>query len=108
MLIASVGTLHAQDFEPATEAVKNMGVGWNLGNTLVLNCLQKEKTIERGSGGSNVTIKKAVVEGTIVAGITPLVIDRPVDNTYYNLKGQRVTHPQKGIYIQNGKKIVFK
>lgn len=34
MLIASVGTLHAQDFEPATEAVKNMGVGWNLGNTL--------------------------------------------------------------------------
>jgi hypothetical protein len=48
------------------------------------------------------------VEGTIVTGITPLVIDRPVDNTYYNLKGQRVTHPQKGIYIQNGKKIVFK
>lgn len=34
MLVASVWTLHAQDFEPATEAVKNMGVGWNLGNTL--------------------------------------------------------------------------
>lgn len=27
-------TLHAQSFESATEAVKNMGVGWNLGNTL--------------------------------------------------------------------------
>ena len=25
---------YAQDFETATEAVKNMGVGWNLGNTL--------------------------------------------------------------------------
>ena len=24
----------AQDFETAKEAVKNMGVGWNLGNTL--------------------------------------------------------------------------
>ena len=27
----------AQDFESATDAVKNMGVGWNLGNTLDAN-----------------------------------------------------------------------
>ena len=27
-------TLHAQSFETASEAVRNMGVGWNLGNTL--------------------------------------------------------------------------
>ena len=27
----------AQDFETAKEAVKNMGVGWNLGNTLDAN-----------------------------------------------------------------------
>ena len=25
---------YGQDFETATEAVRNMGVGWNLGNTL--------------------------------------------------------------------------
>jgi len=24
----------------------------------------------------------------------------------YNLSGQRVTHPRKGIYIQNGKKVL--
>ena len=29
--------VYAQDFETATEAVKNMGVGWNLGNTLDAN-----------------------------------------------------------------------
>ena len=27
-------SLHAADFETATEAVKNMGIGWNLGNAL--------------------------------------------------------------------------
>ncbi|MBQ5460736.1 MAG: cellulase family glycosylhydrolase, partial [Bacteroidaceae bacterium] len=29
--------IHAQSFETATEAVSNMGVGWNLGNTLDAN-----------------------------------------------------------------------
>ena len=29
--------LLAQEFETATQAVKNMGVGWNLGNTLEAN-----------------------------------------------------------------------
>ena len=32
-LFITVITLHAQEFETATEAVKNMKVGWNLGNT---------------------------------------------------------------------------
>ena len=34
MIAASVATLQAQSFETAQEAVTNMGVGWNLGNTL--------------------------------------------------------------------------
>ncbi len=29
------------------------------------------------------------------------------DNRYYNLQGQPVNHPTKGIYIKNGKKVVF-
>ena len=32
-----VSTIQAQNFETATEAVKNMAVGWNLGNTLDSN-----------------------------------------------------------------------
>ena len=33
-LLLSTLTISATDFETATEAVRNMGVGWNLGNTL--------------------------------------------------------------------------
>ena len=29
-------------------------------------------------------------------------------DAYYNLNGQRVSHPSKGIYIVNGKKVVIK
>lgn len=30
------------------------------------------------------------------------------DNVYYNLQGQRVEHPQHGVFIHNGKKVVLK
>jgi hypothetical protein len=30
------------------------------------------------------------------------------DGAIYNLSGQRVSSPSKGIYIQNGKKIIIK
>ena len=30
------------------------------------------------------------------------------DAPYYNLNGQRIAQPKKGIYIQNGKKLVIK
>jgi hypothetical protein len=28
------------------------------------------------------------------------------DGEYYDLKGQRVTHPSKGVYIHNGRKVI--
>ncbi|MBQ7420286.1 MAG: hypothetical protein IJV17_06060 [Prevotella sp.] len=31
-----------------------------------------------------------------------------IDNVYYNLNGQRVAHPTKGLYIVNGKKVILK
>ena len=37
-LLTMIGSgVQAQDFESANDAVKNMGVGWNLGNTLDAN-----------------------------------------------------------------------
>ena len=36
-MLLMMSTAQAQDFETATEAVKNMAVGWNLGNTLDSN-----------------------------------------------------------------------
>lgn len=32
----------------------------------------------------------------------------PSDDSYYNMQGQRVSEPQAGIYIHNGKKVVVK
>ena len=34
--------------------------------------------------------------------------DSDADDAIYNLQGQRITKPQKGIYIQNGKKFIAK
>ena len=45
---------------------------------------------------------------TPVTGIQTLKQERPADGTYYNLSGQRVEHPRKGLYIHNGKKMVIK
>ena len=58
--------------------------------------------------GSNVTITKAMLKGTIITGISPLIINRPANNTFYNIKGQRVNENYKGIVIKNGKKIIQK
>ena len=41
--------------------------------------------------------------------IMPILISKPdVDDAIYNLNGQRIQKPQKGIYIQNGKKYIAK
>ena len=46
----------------------------------------------------------------ILTPIHPIEQNRniPHNDTYYNLMGQKVTHPSHGIYIVNGKKIVRK
>lgn len=42
-------------------------------------------------------------------GITSAVADGADDNgAIYNLRGEKVTAPGKGIYIRNGKKFVIK
>ena len=41
-------------------------------------------------------------------GINKVVNNQVMDNQYYNLAGQRVAQPTKGLYIVNGKKVVIK
>ena len=41
-------------------------------------------------------------------GVKTVVINKDSDASIYNLQGIRVTHPQKGIYVKNGKKYVIK
>lgn len=46
------------------------------------------------------------VEGT--TGINNAIRELPNNGNYYNLKGQRVEKPSKGVFIVNGKKVVVK
>ena len=43
-----------------------------------------------------------------LAGIQAVKYERLTDGAYYNLSGQRVERPTKGLYIHNGKKVVIK
>ena len=43
-----------------------------------------------------------------VSGIDQLVAGTPLDNQVYDLQGRRVENPTKGIYIVNGKKVLYK
>ena len=48
------------------------------------------------------------LDNNSVTGISQPVVKDVEDGAYYNLMGQRVDHPTKGIYIHNGKKIYVK
>lgn len=49
---------------------------------------------------------KIGVSGGGTTGIGAVTAEH--DNVYYNLQGQRVTAPSRGIYIVNGKKVIIK
>ena len=43
-----------------------------------------------------------------IQGIEAISAINPTDGAYYNLSGQRVNTPTRGLYIQNGKKMIVK
>lgn len=45
---------------------------------------------------------------TETTGVKAIEKTQSANNAYYNLAGQRVAQPQKGLYIVNGKKIIIK
>lgn len=54
-------------------------------------------------------IQAFIEEKTGITGIKDIpVAHEHVDNAYYNISGQRVASPSKGIYICNGKKVLIK
>ena len=58
--------------------------------------------------GHGLRLKKVVLAGPKSTGIQSVVRTTNQKDIIYNLSGQRVTSPRKGIYIQNGKKFVIK
>lgn len=63
------------------------------GSHLLMKCTQQGNVIYQNDNVSS------------VQGIKKQLID---DTSIYNLNGQRIAQPKKGIYIQNGKKLVIK
>ena len=60
-------------------------------------------------GGSGVNLRNAYLIPCVPQGMNPTKTElRPNDGIYYNLMGQPVMKPTKGIYIRNGHKVVIK
>jgi len=57
-----------------------------------------------GAGARSLSIEYG--DGT--TGIETMKREPLMDNQYYNLSGQRVSNPAKGLYILNGKKVIIK
>ena len=58
--------------------------------------------------GHGVIVTKVLVRAPETSGISNTIINKNSDNSIYNLQGQRITKPKRGIYIQNGKKHIAK
>ena len=46
------------------------------------------------------------VSNVVITNINSLKQDNALERNYYNLNGQRISSPQKGLYIVNGKKVM--
>lgn len=47
-------------------------------------------------------------QADIVAGISPVLMSTVKNGTVYDLQGRRVKNPTKGLYIQDGKKVIVR
>ena len=57
---------------------------------------------------ANAKVTFSFSDDDTTTGILTIDTEKAVDNTYYDLNGQRVTNPQRGIYIQGGRKVIIK
>ena len=48
------------------------------------------------------------LEGEGTTAINKVAVDNESNDVFYNLNGQRVAAPSKGLYIKNNKKVVIK
>ncbi len=70
-------------------------------------------TLQAGKGYLRVTeeagnAKQSFIGFEVVTGLDAVEAKDADDAAIYNLQGIRVAHPQKGIYVKNGKKFIIK
>lgn len=57
-------------------------------------------------GGNQATAIVKLIGTTGTTGIKAVNVNDNVDNSFYSLQGIRVVNPKKGVYIQNGRKVM--
>jgi len=95
------GVSHNADYNPSgskgTTATANITFSESVYNTI-----KQKGLIIHGTG---VTLTKAIMKsGT--TGISAATFTPSGNQPIYNLQGQRISKPKKGLYIQNGKKYI--
>jgi hypothetical protein len=65
-------------------------------------------TIKVNSGGQLTVKGMYLVPKSEFTTVNMAKYDQINDNKYYNLNGQLVEHPSKGMYIVNGRKVVIR
>jgi hypothetical protein len=86
---------------------------WETGATGTVNLIDKYRAYLNLSGLQKVTGGAASytavdLTGGVVTGINAVKSDKTDSKTVYNLNGMPVSNPTKGLYIENGKKIMVK
>ena len=72
-------------------------------NDAAFELVSKNDLIIQGHG---VVMTKVVVKAPATSDIHDATIKREASDAIYNLQGQRISKPRKGLYIQNGKKLI--
>lgn len=81
--------------------------GSGLGFYMLRNTLQAGKGYLRINGAAG-GAKPSFVGFEETTGICATAADADGDGAYYTLQGIRVTKPQRGVYIRNGRKVIVK
>lgn len=106
--ILDAGKTYEKEFVPSDVyglANGNVGVSIVSFSEDVLNIILEKGIVMQGHG---VRLLEVVLTGTDETGIQSVVKAKRHDGAIYNLAGQRIVNPQKGIYIRNGKKFILK
>ena len=106
--ILDAGKTYEKEFVPSdVYGIANGDVGVSIVSFSedVLNIILEKGIVMQGHG---LHLLEVVLTGTNETAIRSIDKTKNHEGTIYNLAGQRVTNPTKGIYIRNGKKVVIK
>lgn len=106
--ILDAGKTYEKEFVPSdVYGIANGDVGVSIVSFSedVLNIILEKGIVMQGHG---LHLLEVVLTGTDETAIRSIDKTKNHEGTIYNLAGQRVTNPTKGIYIKNGKKFIVK